>query len=97
MKRYDGISSLARGYALHKQITMKEAEERIKDVLFIMERSLLDTESDGIQILDFITLQKVHRKAKLGRNPLTKVEYHIPEKISVKAILGKKFDKDLNK
>lgn len=97
MKKYDGISSLAYSYAGYKNITLKEAEERVKDVLEIMEQALLDPSSDGIQILNFITLQKVTRKAKVGRNPLTKIEYNIPEKTSIKTILGKRFDKDLNK
>lgn len=97
MKQYEGITLLSRRYANKKGITIKEAELRIKDMFEVIEESFLDDSNDGIQIIDFLTLQKIVRKAKLGRNPRTKVEVMIPERISIKAILGKKFDKDLNR
>lgn len=95
--KYTGISELATKYAMKHDITKKEADKRIRDILAVVKEELLSDETDGIQIIDFITLRKVVRNARVGRNPRNpKVEIKIPDKLDVKCILGKAFAKELN-
>lgn len=90
MAKYHGKTSLAELYAKQYGTTQKVAEERLKEMVNIIELGLTDNNYDGIQFIDSITLKKVVRKAKLGRNPRTNVEVIIPEHIGVKAIVGGK-------
>lgn len=95
--KYSGITHIADSLAKKCDITKKEAENRVKDILSILEEELLDPEKDGVQFVDFLTLKKVERKAKLGRNPKNPNEVvSIPAQTSFKAELGKAFKKKLN-
>lgn len=95
MNRYHGIKSLAEIYAKKYGTTQKLAEERVREMIEILSDGLKDTEYDGIQFIDVLTLKKVNRKARIGRNPLTKVEVVIPPRVGIKVELGKSFMNEL--
>lgn len=96
MKNYDGINALAERYAKSNGVSKREAKETVKRVLESIRESLLDETNDGIQIVDFLTLEKVLRKARIGRNPRTMEEVIIPDTKGIKTTLGKTFDKTFN-
>lgn len=91
MAKYHGIKSLAKKYSEDKGITIKEAEERLRDMIKLLEYGISDLTHDGVQFVDSITLKRVIRKARVGRNPKTRIEVKIPETYGVKTVLGKKF------
>lgn len=90
MAKYHGRTSLAELYAEQYGTSIKVAEERMKEMVNIIELGLTDNKYDGIQFIDSITLKRVVRRARLGRNPRTNVEVFIPEHIGIKAIIGGK-------
>ena len=97
MKTFTGLEELTNALAEKKDITKKEAFEIVKDVISVMREELLREDSRGIQLVNFLTLTKVVRKAKLGRNPRRPTEeIHIPERNGIKLSLGKEFSKELN-
>lgn len=78
-------------------ITKVEAEKRIKELVEVVREELLDENSSGIQLIDFLTLKKMQRKEKLGRNPLEPEKtYVIPATMGIKCELGKTFNQELN-
>ena len=94
---FAGIKILTDRYAKMHNITKVEAERRIKEFAEVLREELLDEDSDGIQLIDFITLKKVERKPKLGRNPKAPEKtYEIPASIGIKCELGKSFNEELN-
>ena len=94
---FTGLEDLTNALALKKGITKKESFETIKDVIEVMRDELLREDSRGIQLVNFLTLTKVVRKAKLGRNPMRPTEeIHIPERNGIKLSIGKEFAKELN-
>lgn len=97
MKSYVGITKLAESYAKKHGKTYTESEEIVKNIVNLLEESLLDPKCDGIQLVDFITIQKVKRSQRVGRNPKqASTPIIIPEKLGFKVVMGKKFDKSLN-
>ncbi len=97
-KKYIGITELATKYAMKEDITKKEADRILREVLNLVREELLDETNDGIQIVDFLTLRKVERGARVGRNPKKPdVDILIPNKKGIKCILGKAFSQELNK
>lgn len=97
MKQFSGIKSLSKRYADKYGLTYKEAELRIKEFLSVLREDLLDGSSDGVQFVDFLTLKKVKRKSKIGRDPRNPDKiYDIPPCIAIKCELGKKFKEELN-
>lgn len=93
--KYHGITSLSRMYAEKHGTTLKEGEKRVKEMVELLEEGLIDPNFDGIQFIDSFTLKRVVRKAKIGRNPLTKIEVPIPDRIGIKASIGNKLYKRL--
>lgn len=101
MKKYAGKKVLAEKLVEKKKakgiaMSFKEAEDRIKEDIDLMKEVLSSGEFDGLQFIDFMTLELVIRAARQGRNPRTKEVINIPEKTSVKAKLGASFEKELN-
>lgn len=96
MKNYEGISKLSERFAKANGTSVKEAREIILRVADTMKQSLLDENNDGVKFINFITIEKVTRKARLGRNPKTKEEVQIPERKSLKVTIGEKYFKRLN-
>lgn len=94
---YAGIIECAKTYSEMSGISKREAERRIKDIIAVFKTELLNSEKEGIQFIDFITLHRVFRKSRIGRNPKdpSKV-YQIPKRVVIRAELGKSFKKDLN-
>ncbi|MFI3211502.1 MAG: HU family DNA-binding protein [Peptostreptococcaceae bacterium] len=95
MVKFHGVNSLAKLYASEYNTTTVLAEERIREFKHILALGLLDEDYQGVQLMDTITLKKVVRKGKVGRNPKTKEETLIPARIGIKAELGKKLFTDL--
>ena len=93
--RFHGIKSLAEIYAKKHQTTHKQAEERVREMVDLLEEGIADPNYNGIQFVDSITLRRVVRRAKLGRNPKTKEEILIPSRIGIKAEIGKNFSNRL--
>lgn len=89
MPKYHGVQSLAKMYAKKHGTTVKEAEERVKEMRDLIEEGLLDKNYDGIQFIDSITLRRKIRQPKIGRNPRTKIEVVIPARVGIKAEIGK--------
>lgn len=87
--KYHGIKSLAELYAKKHGTTLKVAEERVKEMKDLLVEGIVDDNYDGIQFIDSLTLKRVIRKSKIGRNPKTKEEFYIPERIGIKAEIGK--------
>ena len=93
--RFHGIKSLAEIYAKKHQTTQKLAEERVREMVELIEEGIADPNYNGIQFVDSITLRRVVRKEKLGRNLKTKEEILIPSRIGIKAEIGKNFSNRL--
>lgn len=87
--KYHGIKSLSELYAKKHETTLKVAEQRVKEMILLLEEGLVDEDYNGIQFIDSFTLKKVVRKSKIGRNPMTRVEVVIPDRIGVKTELSK--------
>lgn len=98
MRNYAGIDEITAKLAEKRGITKKLAEEFVRDFIEIMKEEFLNENRDGIQFVDFITLKKVIRKERIGRNPKNPEQtYKIPARVSLKASFGKKFEKLINK
>lgn len=98
MKTFSGVLELTEALAKKRGITKKKAHSIVRDLLECMEEELLREESLGLQIVNFITLTKVVRKAKLGRNPNNPTEeYHIPERNGIRLLIGKEFNEKYSK
>ena len=96
MKKYVGVNTLSKAYAKKHEVTVKEAETVVRNFIELFQESLLDPNFDGVQFIDFLTLQRVHRKSKMGRNVHTNTPTVIPEAVKLKVTLGKTFDNKLN-
>ena len=92
MKKYVGVNTFSKAYAKKYGVTIKESEMIVRNFIGLFQESLLD----GVQFIDFLTLQRVQRKAKMGRNVHTNTPTIIPEAVKLKVTLGKSFDNKLN-
>lgn len=96
MKKYVGVNVLSKKYAKKYGLTVKESEVIVRNFLSVFQESILDPEFNGVQIVDFMTLQRVKRDAKIGRNVHLNTPMVIPEAVKLKLTLSKKFDNLLN-
>lgn len=96
MKKYVGVNTLSKQYAKKHGVTIKEAESVVRNFIELFQNALLDENYDGVQFIDFLTLQRVERKSKVGRNVHTNTPITIPEAVKLKVTLGKTFDNKLN-
>lgn len=97
MKNYVGIAKLSEQYAKKYGKTYSESEVIVKNMMNLLQESLLESQCDGLQVVDFLTLKKVIKGQRIGRNPKDATKpIIIPEKIGFKLVLGKKFDNMLN-
>lgn len=97
MKKYIGRLTLVEKFAEANGIPKSKAGEYIDSFIDLMKESILDENFDGIQLIDFITLQRKEYKERLGRNPRKpEEEIFIPARVKIKAEVGKKFDEALN-
>lgn len=97
MIQFHGLNSLAVKYANINNVSVNEAKESIKKVLDVIEEGLLDPTLHGVQFIDYFTIKRVVRKAKLGRDLRTYEPIAIPERIDLKAECSKKLKEKLNK
>lgn len=97
INKYHGITSLTNSYRKKYKVTEEVARETIKNVLTVLEEAILDPNLDGVQIVDFLTIQKVHKKAKVGRNPRTKEEIIIEARNDLKVKTSQRIKNELNK
>lgn len=94
---FSGIVSLSVRYANKNNCTKKEALETVKSVIECLREELLES-SDGVQIIDFITLRKVVRKSSIGRVSPYSPELGskvIPARVKVKAVMSKQLSTEL--
>lgn len=91
--KYHGIKSLSEIYAKKHNTTSKVAEERVKEMVSLLEEGITDPNYKGIQFIDSITFKRVIRKSRIGRNPLTKVEVIIPDRVGIKTEISAKLQK----
>lgn len=97
MVSYSGIKKCSERLAEKSGISKLEASRRFRDALDVMRDELLHEECDGLQFLDFLTLKKVDRKARVGRDPKdTNRVFDIPPSIGIKCELGGDFFSELN-
>lgn len=95
-KKYAGKNLLASHIAEIEGVSKKEGERLLRVFLTVLEEALADPDKDGVQFLDFITIEKLMRKKKLGRNPRNPdEEVMIPARIGFKVNVGKEFAKKL--
>ena len=96
-KKYAGIKDLTLALSTKEDITKKEAEKRVKSFIDILEKQLTREDLDGVQFIDFITLERVKREARKGRNPKKPTkEVIIPPRLDIKAKVGKSLHEKLN-
>ena len=91
MLKYHGLTTLSRMYAEEHQVTLDDARETIKNVMNIIEKGVCDPNYDGVQIVNILTLKRVQRKAKVGRNLNLNTTIKIPPRVGIKADLGKTY------
>ena len=97
-RTFTGLEELTNALAKKRDITKKEAYDLVKDFIEVMKEEMLKEDNRGIQLVNFLTLTKVVRKAKLGRNPKNPTEeFHIPERNSLRLTVGKEFSEELSK
>lgn len=96
MKKYSGITNLVERFASQNDVTKKEAEKAVKGTIEALKAELLDNDNDGVQLIGFITLEKVQRASREGRNPRTKEPITIPAKMSLKIKVGSDLSTELN-
>ena len=89
--KFHGIKTLSEKYAEKHGTTLKCAEERVKEMVELLEDGIADPNYDGIQFINSLTFRKVVRKAKVGRNPRNGVEVPIPQRLGIKTEIGKNF------
>jgi DNA-binding protein HU-beta len=68
--------------------------ETIDAILDIVSRAV--TEGDAVQLIGFGTFSMGARSARVGRNPATGAEIHIPAAKTVKFTAGKAFKDAVN-
>lgn len=94
--KYHGINSLAEIYAKKHNIAINDAKVLMRNFYSVLEEGLKDPESDGVQFVNLITLEKVVRKQRMGKNFIAKEVVVIPERLTYKAICGKGLIEHLN-
>lgn len=97
MKNYHGINTLATMYAKKYNTPINDAKVLMRNFYSVLEEGLNDTESDGIQLVNLFTLEKVVRKARMGKDFSAQKKIVIPERKTLKVICGKKLLEDFNK
>lgn len=96
MKAYHGINSLAQIYAKKYNVSINDAKVLMRNFYSVLEEGLTDPETDGIQLVNLITLDKVVRKQRKGKNFIAKEVVLIPERVCYKATCGKNLIEKLN-
>lgn len=95
-KLYAGIQDFINEIAEEEGITKKEAERLLRMFLKVFEKELVREDKHGVQIVDFLTFERVIRKEKLGRNPKKPEEIvMIPARVGFKVTLGQQFRRRL--
>lgn len=94
--KYINQEEFAKILAKNNDLSFVEAEKRVKEFLDTLEEGIKDEQYDGIQFVNLLTLRKQVRNSREGIIPKTGVKITIPDKIYVKATLGKKLDKYFN-
>lgn len=95
-KKYIGMTELTNMYAEEMDITKKESELQVKCFIKCLKDILLDETNDGLQLIDFMTIENVVRAERLGRNIRTGETLVVPAKNGLKVKVGNKFNEELN-
>jgi DNA-binding protein HU-beta len=84
MNKTELVAELAR----RTELTQKDAGTAIDSLLDILADGL--SKGDKLTIPGYLTIERVTRKARSGRNPLTGATMEIPEQQAVKISAGSK-------
>ncbi len=78
--------------------TTCKPKSEIKDILDALTKQIIKTvkAGDEVMLIGFGTFKSVKREARIGRNPATGVEIHIPASVQPKFVAGKQFKDALN-
>ena len=95
-KKYVGMTELTSIYAEEMNITKRDSEELVKGFIKCLKNVFLDPTNDGLQFIDFITIEKVIKAERLGRNIRTGEPVIVPAKNGLKVKVGNKFNEELN-
>lgn len=95
-KKYVGITELTNIYANQMNLSKKDSEELVKGFVACLKEIFLDPTNDGLQLIDFITIENVVKAERLGRNIRTGETVVVPAKNGLKVKVGNKFNEELN-
>lgn len=77
-----------------KTLDRKEAKKLVESLLMIVKDSL--SAGEDVLISGFGQFRIKHKKARVGRNPITKVEYEISERTVVTFYSSKVFRQEMS-
>lgn len=93
-EKYLGINDLIEKYhsvkkeAVEGRVKKVDSELEVRVFLDALAELIIEAEK-GLQIIDFMTFEKVIKAQRKARNPRTKEEYTIPKRLGVRVKLGK--------
>lgn len=87
---------IATSYAQKAGITVKEAKQRVNDVVDLMVEFLVDPEVDGIMLRNLFTIEKTVKSARKGKVPMNGIEYETRSARKLKISTGKILSDKLN-
>ena len=89
-------NDVATQYAERIGITVKEATQRVNDILDVIVNFIVDPEVDGVMFRQLFTIEKVTKKARSGKMPINGVSYKTPSAQKLKISTGKIISDKLN-
>ena len=89
-------NDIATEYAEKVGITVKEATQRVNDIMDVVVNFLVNPEVDGVMFRQLFTIEKVTKKARSGKMPINGVAYKTPSAQKLKISTGKIISEKLN-
>lgn len=89
-------NDIATEYAQKTGITVKEATQRVNDIVDVMVGFIADPEVDGVMFRNLFTITKVVKKARTGTVPINGAKYETPSAQKLKISTGKIISEKLN-
>lgn len=92
-----GLAELTTALANKRNILKADAKDIVDDFIEVLQEELLEEDNRGLLIANFLTLEKVRRNAKPGRDPLDVSRTFVkPAWNSFRIRLGKEFSEKYN-
>ena len=89
-------NDIATEYAEKTGITVKEATQRVNDIIDVIVDFIANPEVDGVMFRQLFTIEKVVKKARTGKMPVNGVSYKTPSAQKLKISTGKIISEKLN-